>query len=131
MNVLGRHLLCEFYDCPSTILNDAGRVQGYMHRAAAGMGATIVEEVFHTFSPHGVSGVVVIAESHLAIHTWPEYGYAAVDIFTCGPSMEPGRAIEMLAGFLSAGRQSVREIPRGLPEPTKQANGMTDREVCI
>ncbi|MBU1650990.1 adenosylmethionine decarboxylase, partial [bacterium] len=89
MNSLGRQILVEFYHCDAEKLNDERHIAKAMHDAAELSGATIVEEVFHMFSPHGVSGVVVIAESHLAIHTWPEYGYAAVDLFTCGDEIEP------------------------------------------
>ncbi|MBR57814.1 MAG: adenosylmethionine decarboxylase [Myxococcales bacterium] len=127
-NALGRHLLCEFYDCSTTVLNDAAKVQHYMHRAAECMGATIVEEVFHEFSPYGVSGVVVIAESHIAIHTWPEHGYAAVDIFTCGAEMEPRRGIELLVEFFSAGNHSVREIARGVLESQNPPKAIGDGE---
>ena len=71
-------------------------------------------ESFHQFNPHGVSGVVIIAESHLCIHTWPEYGYAAVDIFTCGDSVQPGRAAEIIAGKLGSKDHSIIEMQRGI-----------------
>ena len=93
MNALGRHILAEFYECDTDILNDAQRIENYMKRAALECGATIVSSTFQTFNPHGVSGVIVIAESHLAIHTWPEYGYAAVDVFT---SLLPGGVTKFL-----------------------------------
>ena len=96
MNALGRHILAEFYECDTDILNDAQRIENYMKRAALECGATIVSSTFQTFNPHGVSGVIVIAESHLAIHTWPEYGYAAVDVFTCGETVDPAVANEAL-----------------------------------
>ncbi len=67
-----------------------------MRQAAEEAGATIVDSSFHRFLPHGISGVVVIAESHLAIHTWPEYGYAAIDLFTCGDEVNPWKAFEFL-----------------------------------
>src|SRR5262249_27840685 len=76
--------------------------------------ATIVNHVFHEFSPFGVSGVVVIAESHLAIHTWPEYRFAAVDVFSCGEVLQPQLAAEYLAERFTAGRISVVELGRGL-----------------
>ncbi|MCD6443029.1 MAG: adenosylmethionine decarboxylase, partial [Thermotogae bacterium] len=84
MKSLGRHLLAEFYDCDPNILRDLETIREYLKEAAEVANATIVNWTFHQFSPQGVSGVVVIAESHLAIHTWPEYRYAAVDLFTCG-----------------------------------------------
>src|SRR5262249_52699959 len=76
--------------------------------------ATIVDVVFHEFNPFGISGVVVIAESHLAIHTWPEYRYAAVDVFSCGESLQPQVAVDYLVEQLGADRASVVELQRGL-----------------
>jgi S-adenosylmethionine decarboxylase proenzyme len=84
-----------------------------MEEAAITSGASIVQSVFHLFNPHGISGVVVIAESHLAIHTWPEYGYSAVDIFTCGEEVDPWRACHYLKEKLRAGSTSTVEIFRG------------------
>ena len=80
---LGQHVLAEFFECDPNILNSIDKVEKYMVDAALECGATIVQKCFHMFNPYGVSGVVIISESHLAIHTWPELGYAAVDLFTC------------------------------------------------
>ncbi len=113
MNALGRHLLVELYSCDSEILNDIQIVERSMKEAAIKAGSTIVEAVFRRFDPHGISGVVVIAESHLAIHTWPEYGYAAVDLFTCGEHVDPWAAHEHLAQVFQAGDSQCKEIPRG------------------
>ena len=85
-----------------------------METAATEAGATVVEKAFHQFNPHGVSGVVIVAESHLFIHTWPEYGYAAVDIFTCGDSINAGKAAELLAKTLQSGSSSMIELRRGV-----------------
>lgn len=84
MSQLGQHLIIELIDCPFELINSVETVEKLMNQTADIMGATIVESRFHNFSPIGVSGVVIIKESHLTIHTWPEHGYAAVDIFTCG-----------------------------------------------
>lgn len=113
---MGRHLLVEFHGCDRTILNDVELIRRYMLEAARLTGATILKDVFHAFSPHGVSGVVVIAESHLAIHTWPEYGYAAVDLFTCGSNVDPWKAFEFLSEKLKAKRYLPMEIKRGILE---------------
>ena len=88
-NALGRHILVEFFGCNSEILNDVIVIEKSMVDAAKEAQATIINSTFHHFSPYGVSGVVVIQESHLAIHAWPEYQYAAVDIFTCGDEVNP------------------------------------------
>lgn len=113
MKALGRHILAEFFDCQPEILNDAQLIEIYMKRAAIDCGATIVSSTFHTFNPHGVSGVVVIAESHLAIHTWPEYGYAAVDVFTCGETVDPAVATRALQEYLKAGKATSIQLNRG------------------
>ncbi len=119
MNSLGKHVLAEFYDCDTGLLNDPEIIERFMNEAAEAAevsGATIVQSAFHMFSPHGVSGVVVVAESHLAVHTWPEYGYAAVDYFSCGP-VDSGAAIRLLQEKLSAEKVTTREIERGILVP--------------
>jgi S-adenosylmethionine decarboxylase proenzyme len=110
---LGSHLLVEFYNCSQERLNDLWFIEKSMNEAAEACGATIVESCFHRFMPHGVSGVVVIAESHLAIHTWPEYGYASVDLYTCGDTVDPMRAFEVLKSSLEASTAEIQKINRG------------------
>ncbi len=114
MNALGRHLLVELYDCDKEALNDLGFLRDAMLDAAIDCGAVVLGDSFHHFSPQGVSGVVIIAESHLSIHTWPEYGYAAVDIFTCGTSVRPEKAAALLIERLRSKNPSLTEIQRGL-----------------
>ena len=121
MNALGRQILVEFYHCNPRVLNDQDGIALAMGEAARLSGATVVEEVFHLFNPHGVSGVVVIAESHLSIHTWPEYGYAAVDLFTCGEDIIPEKAFEHLRKTLEAESVSVMELKRGILHPGQEA----------
>ncbi|MEO1095166.1 MAG: polyamine aminopropyltransferase [Cyanobacteria bacterium J06638_28] len=113
MNSLGRHILVEFYGCSAEILNDVPRIETSMLKAAKESGATIINSVFHHFSPFGVSGVVVIQESHLAIHTWPEYRYAAVDLFTCGYTVNPWTSYEILKAAFEAHHGSAVELNRG------------------
>lgn len=110
---LGVQILADLYQCDPAVLNDPALIQAAMIEAARRSGATIVADCFHRFSPHGVSGVVVIAESHLAIHTWPEHGYAAVDLFTCGATLRPDEGLRHLALMLGSRRQARRTIPRG------------------
>ena len=119
MNNLGKHLLLEYYDCVPASINDVSTVERNMNDAAEHCGATIIKSVFHGFNPIGVSGVVVISESHLAIHTWPEYGFAAVDIFTCGDTVDPHVAHDLLKERFGAQRVRIMEVKRGnirLPE---------------
>ncbi len=116
MSALGRHVLAEFYGCPTEILNDIQKIERTMVDAALEAGAEIREVAFHKFSPQGVSGVVVISESHLAIHTWPELGYAAVDVFTCGDTVDPWVSCNYLKEHFSAEKLSAHEIKRGIFE---------------
>lgn len=113
MNALGKHILVEFFGCSAEVLNDVNRVEQLMTAAAIQSGATVIQSSFHHFSPFGVSGVVVIQESHLAIHTWPEYEYAAVDLFTCGESVDPWLSFDYLKKNFLAQNQSAIEMHRG------------------
>ncbi len=114
MNALGKHILLELKDCDREVLNDLAFLKSTLREAAEKCGATVLGETFHTYSPQGVSGVVTIAESHLFIHTWPEFGYAATDIFTCGTSVKPEVAAEVLVDRLGSKNYSAIEIQRGL-----------------
>jgi len=113
MKALGNHVLVEFYECDSDVLNNCEFIEREMSQAAKMSGATIISSNFHTFEPHGVSGVVIIAESHLTIHTWPEYNYAAVDLFTCGDSVDPWTAFSHLKEMFKSGHTSTIEMKRG------------------
>src|SRR3954453_6856805 len=110
LNALGRHLLLELFDCDSDAITSLESVKGALVEAAKRAQATIVDVVFHEFNPFGISGVVVIAESHLAIHTWPEYRYAAVDVFSCGEILQPQVAVDYMVEQLGAARASVVEL---------------------
>jgi len=114
VHALGRHLLLELYDCDTEALNSLDVVKGSMVEAAKRAQATIVDVAFHEFNPFGISGVVVIAESHLTIHTWPEFRYAAVDVFSCGETLQPQVAVDYLVEQLGASRASVVELQRGV-----------------
>jgi S-adenosylmethionine decarboxylase len=111
---LGTHLLVELKDCNPEILKSIGKVRNAMVSAAREASATIVDVSFHEFNPFGVSGVIVIAESHLTIHTWPEYGYAAVDIFTCGDVIKPETAASYLVKHFECRNPSIVEMKRGI-----------------
>lgn len=121
MRALGRHVLAELHDCSFETLNDKKKIEGLMVKAALEAGAEVREVVFHKFSPQGVSGVVVISESHLAIHTWPELGYAAVDVFTCGDRVNPWDACNYLKEKFRAGHMDAKEIARGTNVLSPQA----------
>src|SRR5438445_13420610 len=114
LNALGRHLLLEMFDCDPDAINSLEAVKGALVEAAKRAQATIVDVVFHEFNPFGISGVVVIAESHLSIHTWPEYKYAAVDIFSCGDVLQPEVAASYLLEHFGPERTRVVDLQRGM-----------------
>jgi S-adenosylmethionine decarboxylase proenzyme len=113
MGALGRHLIAELTGCDPSKLSNLEHVTRAMLSAAEASGATVVTHTFHHFSPLGVSGMVIIAESHLAIHTWPEHRFAAVDFFSCVNRVEPDQALESLKQSLGAGALEILHLERG------------------
>jgi S-adenosylmethionine decarboxylase len=114
MHALGRQIQCEFYGCNHDLLNDQVRLRDILLEGTRLSGATILSDTVHTFSPHGVSAVIVIAESHVAMHTWPEHGYAAVDIFTCGQTIDPWVIQKYVEQELQPGKVWSMEMQRGV-----------------
>lgn len=110
---LGRHLLCEFFHCDSAALDDPVLIEQSLCAAATACKATILNQSFHKFTPQGVSGVALISESHLAIHTWPEYGYAAADCFTCSLDCDLSIISTILARAFHSQNVKTLEIVRG------------------
>lgn len=115
MKQLGRHVIAELTGCDPVVLDDLKKLRKIFKTAAEKAGATIVRSVFHRYHPQGVSGVIVIAESHLSVHTWPEYGYAAVDCFTCGDTVDPHKGLDYIAQKLEVTDMYVKEVARGIP----------------
>ena len=120
MKMLGRHLIAEFANCSNCKLTDVDYLKDCLEEAVRKSGATIVRSVFHRYNLQGVSGVVVIAESHLSIHTWPEYNYAAVDFFTCGNTVDPYKAYDYMKEMLASEDAHVYELKRGIPSETDE-----------
>ena len=116
MYALGRHLLLELKNCNREVLNDLEFLRECLSEAAIQCGATMLGESFHHFSPQGVSGIISIAESHISIHTWPEYGYAAVDVFTCGDTVDPAEIADLITRGLQSKDCSMIEMRRGILE---------------
>ena len=110
---LGRHMLLELYDCPLEILNNIQQIEDILVNVVDRVNATLISKSFHQFSPYGVSGVVVIAESHITIHTWPEHKYAAIDVFTCDDSVDYNLVESILVDQFKALKHSSKTIPRG------------------
>jgi S-adenosylmethionine decarboxylase len=112
MDFDGTHLLADLFDCAG--LDDIDRIDRALRLAVEASGATLLDMKLHSFGVDaGVTGVALLAESHISIHTWPERGYAAVDIFLCGRKHDLGAALAALAGHLSAQRIAEHRVPRG------------------
>ena len=112
---LGRHLTIEYYDCNPGVLADVAAMEKLFVDAARKSGATVLESSFHEFKPQGVSGIVVICESHFAVHAWPEHDYAAVDIFTCGDQIDFQLAASSLRDALGSRSMVISNVlSRGL-----------------
>jgi S-adenosylmethionine decarboxylase len=116
MMEMGRHYIFELFGCDVGVLDNLQEIEGAMVSGAEKAGATVVGKIFHKFAPQGVTGVVLIAESHISIHTWPELGYAAVDIFTCSGRTDPMKAFDAISALLKPSTTSVMEIKRGMME---------------
>lgn len=112
MKQLGTHLVVDAWQCPGDLLNDPERIRRAILDAIAAGEATLIDICVHQFSPHGVTATATLAESHIAIHTWPEYGYFAADLFFCGHG-NPRKAIEVLQNQLQAQKVKLTELKRG------------------
>lgn len=113
MEHLGRHVIIELWGCNDGI-NDAVRVKQAMLAAVKAANATLLNINVHTFSPHGVTGVAVLSESHLSVHSWPEFGYLAADVFTCGETTRPAAAVDVFRDFFQPNRVELHTLKRGV-----------------
>ena len=114
-NMLGKHCIMELYECDELKLNDEAYLRTIVSMAAKLAGATLLRLITHKFEPQGVTGLALLAESHISIHTWPENRYAAVDVFTCGDHTMPERACEVLMKELSSQRYALNSFKRAIP----------------
>ena len=110
--MVGKHCILELYDCKAEHLNDENFLNDAITTAAKESGATLLNLVSHQFDPQGVTALALLAESHISIHTWPETGYAAIDVFTCGDHTMPERACEILRRKLEAKRHHLKSLTR-------------------
>ena len=113
---VGKHCILELYGCDPAKLDDEAFIRSLITMAVQRAGATLLDLITHHFEPQGVTGLALLAESHLSIHTWPESGYAAVDVFTCGDHTMPERACQRLIADLQAGDHRLRSFRRQTPE---------------
>ena len=121
--ILGRHTLIELHGCSASALSDLESIRTLMVAAVKQAGGTYVTDVFHHFTPLGVSGVIVISESHVTIHTWPEHGYAGADIFTCGTRVKPEKAAKVIIAKLKPSTHSIILMERGIIASKQKAKG--------
>ena len=128
MKALGRHIVCELSGCDPETLTDVDSIHAMMVAAAKAAHATIRESAFHRFEPQGVSGTVILAESHLSIHTWPEKGYAAMDFYTCGDHTDPWLACEHAASVLNAKSILTTEFKRGIEKSDGEFTHVMSRD---
>ena len=112
---IGRHCILELYQCDHAKLNDESFIRTTLTSSAKIAGATLINLVTHSFKPQGVTGLALLAESHISIHTWPEIGYAAIDVFTCGDHTMPDKACKFLSENFSAQHSSFKNIKREIP----------------
>jgi S-adenosylmethionine decarboxylase len=114
MQRIGRHLILELWGCDEARINSIEIIDRAMRETVAACGATLLDLRVYPFTPIGVTGVAILSESHMMIHTWPEHGYAAVDVFTCGFHTDPNEAVPVLRHYFSPERIQVMEMNRGL-----------------
>ena len=110
---LGTHILLDLYDCQLQDLSDLEQMKTIMLVTALEIGADIIASKFYKFKPYGVSGVVIIAESHLTIHTWPEYKFCSIDIYSCSKRVDLELAINLLKKFFQPKKVEVKQLERG------------------
>ena len=131
---VGTHCVLELHGCPVDHLNSEPLIRGAVARAADEGLSTLLSLTSHQFQPHGVTALALLAESHISVHTWPEHGYAAVDIFTCGETARPRRACAFLVRALGARDYSLKVIPRGAaavdPEDAYTARLGKEADLC-
>ncbi|MGK7901696.1 MAG: adenosylmethionine decarboxylase [Hormoscilla sp.] len=112
LRTVGVHCVLELYNCPASLLNNTSFIKEALRSAARKAQSTLLGEVSYAFSPLGVTALVLLAESHISIHTWPESGYAAADVFTCGEHTEPESACQYLVQAFQAEEHLLLKFPR-------------------
>ncbi|MEM1537612.1 MAG: adenosylmethionine decarboxylase [Candidatus Nezhaarchaeales archaeon] len=123
---MGRHLIIEFYGCNPEMLANDERIKKTLLRSIEVMGGHVKGECLYKFPPYGgITLLIAIAESHVSIHTWPEHGYAAIDIFTCGSNMDPWKAYDVIINEFKPRKFNVTDIRRGILEEGTVDNSHT------
>ncbi|MEM4466590.1 MAG: adenosylmethionine decarboxylase [Nitrososphaerota archaeon] len=120
MKSLGRHLIVEMYGCLHKLLTDLDLAKKVLRESVESCGATYMGEFNTIFDNGGFSYIILIAESHISIHTWPEYNYIALDIFTCGEKVDPWKAYEVITRYYQPSKINIVELKRGIVEEKEQ-----------
>ena len=133
MATVGVHCILELYGCDAELLNDPARLEALLKQASTDANATYLTGCLHRFDPQGVTALGLLSESHISIHTWPELGYAAADIFTCGDQCDPEVACETLIAALSPESTHLRRLSRGplAPHHVNGASPAPEEETCL
>jgi S-adenosylmethionine decarboxylase len=108
---LGKHLICDFFG--GKIIENPKELEEVLRLAAKEAKSTDLEFIFHKFLPQGITGALILAESHITFHSWPEEKYIAIDIFTCGKKAKPEAALSLLKKVLKPEKIKVKEVKRG------------------
>ncbi|MDN5321512.1 MAG: S-adenosylmethionine decarboxylase [Thermococcaceae archaeon] len=116
MDTIGYHYVVEASGCDPEVLKDPNKIRETFLEAAKVGNMEVKASYFFRFSPTGVSGVVIVAESHISVHTWPEEGYAALDVYTCGEKADPEKAVDYILEKFGAQYAHVSEVKRGIKE---------------
>lgn len=127
---VGTHCVLELYGCSSACLNDVVLIKQALKDAATRANATLLNQIEHQFHPQGVTALALLAESHISIHTWPEAGYAAVDVFTCGEHTKPEVACQHLIETMQAKRHQLLKLPRRTSIMTIEEQQAADLDVA-
>lgn len=109
---LGNHIVSDLLDCDLNILNDIVLLRKTMIEATIYGNATIINELFHMFEPYGISGILILAESHFSVHTWPEYNIASIDIYTCGNSADITAIYDYMKKVLNPKKENIKIFTR-------------------
>ena len=114
-DIIGKHCILELYECDPIKLNDESFVKTSLKSASKVAGANLLNMITHKFQPHGVTGLALLSESHISIHTWPESKYAAIDVFTCGKKTMPEKACKLLTRVFQSQSHSLKSFDRDTP----------------
>ncbi|PFA18807.1 MULTISPECIES: adenosylmethionine decarboxylase [Bacillus cereus group] len=115
-STFGRHIIVDLWETDFSLLNDCELLKHHLVTASAICGATVLSVSEKIFQPNGVTVLVLLSESHISIHTYPEKGFAAIDCYTCGTAVDPEKAINYMLGILKPGRFYINKLVRGLGE---------------